>query len=172
MLGPLGDDSPMSQATSVAIIIVATVAMAGIAAFFVVDAVGQEVGQPQVTFEYQYDRAQTDNGKPKHVLTIRHGGGAVLSADQVDVVVDGAVTDEHADLEARYDLGEDLGALSEMGAGLQVTLGVEAHNENAGSDGREQIRYLDLSDATVRIVWTEAGKSRSVVLDRWSAGNG
>jgi FlaG/FlaF family flagellin (archaellin) len=128
-----------------------TVILAAVIGTFVLG-LGDQISQttPQASFSFDYDL--NENGTDE--LEIAHNGGDTLDANEVNITVAGAndVDDDNTPVN-----WADEASVSEVSAGSSLTLG---SNIESGD--------LDLSEATVRVVWQATEGDSSAQLGTWS----
>ncbi|QCC49978.1 type IV pilin [Halapricum salinum] len=148
------DDQAVSPVIGVILMVAITVLLAATAAVFFFNlGETQDEMAPTVAFDVDYEPGSSD------VLTITHNTGDDLTVGDLTVVVSGAdpsgVNERHAvESISAYD------AESTLNAGDSITI---SEGSLTGSD-------LDLSDATVKIVWNGQGTSQSRTLREWPSG--
>jgi flagellin-like protein len=152
----LNDDRAVSPVIGVILMVAITVILAAVIGTFVLG-LGDQISQtnPSASFQFDYDR-DADNGDS---LTIAHGGGDSLNANEVNITVSGeSGMDEDGPFEWN---GDTLSGGDEVSAGSSVTL----DEENIGGDTGDA---LDLTEATVRVVWQAAEGDSSAQLGTWN----
>jgi flagellin-like protein len=150
----LNDDRAVSPVIGVILMVAITVILAAVIGTFVLG-LGDQISQttPSASFQFDYDR-DADNGDS---LTIAHGGGDTLNANEVNITVSGeSGMDEDGPFEWN---GDTLGGGDEVSAGSSVTL--DQDTVDTGGD-------LDLTETTVRVVWQSAEGDQSSQLGQWS----
>ena len=114
-------------------------------------------GAPTVSIEHDFS---VEEGS--HVLDVRHTGGDTLSRESVRIVLHGA--DCAGSLRGTRFTPAGLGASeTEIAAGWSV----ELSKANVCASGR-----LDLSEATVEVIWVGSEGETSQRLWRWRASGG
>lgn len=164
----LTDDSAVSPVIGIILMVAITVILAAIIGTFVLG-LGDSVNNtaPQATFSFEYE--QNEGGSD--VLTITHEVGDTIEGQNLNITSDGA-TDETSppDTNDAY-VGTDVFT-------GQITAGTEATVDNTtfktfdatgkfltdrgGSDSQ-----LDLSGATIRVVYTDETGGSSATLAKW-----
>jgi flagellin-like protein len=147
----LEDDRGVSPVIGVILMVAITVILAAVIGTFVLG-LGDQVSQttPQSSFQFDYDQSSNDT------LTIAHNGGDTLEASNVNVTIGGV--NNTVDGSYNWETGLD-GASGDINAGSTVE--VNGGNVNNNND-------LDLSSATVRVVWQASGGDSSAQLGTWS----
>jgi flagellin-like protein len=148
----LNDDRAVSPVIGVILMVAITVILAAVIGTFVLG-LGDQISEttPQASFSFDYDRDDDGNDS----LIIAHNGGDTLNANEVNVTVTGASGDD-GDSPYQWN-GDTLDGGDQVSAGSSVDLVTIAD----GSD-------LDLSEATVRVVWQAAEGDSSAQLGTWN----
>jgi flagellin-like protein len=152
----LNDDRAVSPVIGVILMVAITVILAAVIGTFVLG-LGDQISQttPSASFSFDYDR-DADNGDS---LTIAHNGGDTLNANEVNVTVTGA-TGMEGDSPFAWNDDSTLDGGDEVSAGSSVTL----DDSTTGDDDSD----LDLTEATVRVVWQAAEGDSSAQLGTWN----
>ncbi|KAB1187799.1 MULTISPECIES: type IV pilin [Haloferax] len=188
----LADNDAVSPVIGVILMVAITVILAAVIGTFVLG-LGDQVGNtvPQASFSFDLtdnDQSATDNPDS---LSITHESGTEINPEQLTFAVSGATADD-ADESASATLAIDgvSGATSwndlspnDVSAGSTVTLdgndfqydldgdgsfaATGANNDNSGVDSDAEA--LNLSGATVRLVWADGSGESSATLQKWSA---
>jgi flagellin-like protein len=144
----LADDGAVSPVIGVILMVAITVILSAVIGTFALGLGTTQDTAPQSTWETDY----TD-GATSDTLTLTHESGDPMDADRLSVVVSGASS------------GNGKTAVSTLVAGSEVSAGttITIDNTNFGSS-------LDLSGATVRLVWEDEDtddQADSAVLKVW-----
>lgn len=137
------DDRAASPIIGVILMVAITVIVASVLAVFVFGFGVEEPG-PSVTFEYQYDRGETE-------LMIHHVSGDTFQASDVTILLDGN--------EATW---ADIGSLVAPDTTVTVGDGVRI-GDGDGSDPKPAVQPTD----TVKLRWESADGEQSTILDTW-----
>ena len=133
----------VSPVIGVILMVAITVILAAVVGTFVIG-LGDSIGtSPTANFNFQY----TNTTGSDDTLVITHSGGDTIDGSQLSVVASG-ITLSAAD---NTWSGNDYNGAARVSAGQSIT--VEEGN---------------LSDATIRLVWTDATGDRSATLATWS----
>jgi flagellin-like protein len=147
----LNDDQAVSPVIGVILMVAITVILAAVIGTFVLG-LGDQVSQttPSASFQFDYDAGGNES------VTIAHNGGDTLSSSEVNVTVSGA---NKTDANGQYTWTDLGGSSGDVGAGSTATV----HGGHVDSNGA-----IDLSEATVRVVWQAAEGDSSAQLGTWS----
>lgn len=115
---------------------------------------GQQPAVPTTALEFEYEAVSEDND----TLAIVHKSGETLEDSTIEVVLEDADCEDDGDANGRY-AAADLGAPSVLSAGESITIDGSTTCDGGGD--------LDLSTATVRVVWIPDEES-STVLQSWT----
>lgn len=154
----LTDDRAVSPVIGVILMVAITVILATVIGTFVLG-FGDQVSDPapQAGFTFDYDEAATDE------LTITHGSGDTLQQSQVNITITGAETAGSNDVNATTNWGDFPGASgSDISAGTSVVVSNQSVTDENG---------LDLSEATIRVVWQAPEGESSAQLGTWNGPN-
>lgn len=108
---------------------------------------------PTTALEFEYEAVEGGND----TLSIVHKSGETLDDSTLEVVVEDATCTGGPDANGRYDAA-DFGAPSVLSAGETIT--IDGSTTCSGGD-------LDLSTATVRVIWVP-GEESSQILQSWT----
>jgi flagellin-like protein len=151
------DEVAVSPVVGVVLMVAITVLLAATAAVFVTGLGSDKAsGTPTTAFDFEY--SQSGSGDE---LTISHASGDTVEAGTVAVSIRGAAYEGTSDdPNGQYDLTTvgSLGSNSEVTAGTSVTV---TGSDLSGSGD------LDLSDATVEVVWRSPDGDQSATLTTW-----
>ncbi|MFC6941330.1 type IV pilin N-terminal domain-containing protein [Salinirubellus sp. GCM10025818] len=159
------DEDAVSPVIGVILMVAITVILAAVIGTFVLG-LGDQVQStsPQASFNFDYTEDATDDSDE---LVVTHDGGDSIAADRLNATVSGAVNDASTSVS----LGDDVFP-NEITAGTSDTLdntmfkdstGTAKISGNSGDDAD-----LDLSGASVRVVWTSESGENSATLGKWS----
>ena len=149
------DNRGVSPVIGVILMVAITVILAAVIGTFVLG-LGQQVQQtaPQTSFGFDYTDASPDS------LTINHDGGDTVTGSQIAVVISGATGTNNPDGTYDWDGTELGGSSGDVGAGASVVV------DDAGINGGAA--DLDLSGATIKVVWTSQDGENSATLAEFS----
>ena len=145
-----------------------TVILAAVIGTFVLG-LGDQVQStsPQTSFTFDY----TEQTGSHDSLDITHDGGDELDSDTVSLTQSGATDGADSDgAELVSDTTWDSTALAgtyPVTAGGSATLDETGFNEVDNDAGATGLTALDLSGATVRVVWTSESGDSSATLGKW-----
>ncbi|RDZ66334.1 type IV pilin [Haloferax sp. Atlit-12N] len=186
----LADDGAVSPVIGVILMVAITVILAAVIGTFVLGLGEQTATAPQASFSFDFtdnDQTSTDDAD---VLSITHESGTAISSERLTFAVSGATAvDADESTSATFAIAGTSGDTSwddlspgTVSAGNTVTLdggdflydlngGGEvvadgANDDTSGGDGDEEA--LDLSGATVRIVWTSESGENSATIQTWT----
>ena len=146
--GLFGDDEAVSPVIGVILMVAVTVILSAVVGTFALGLGESQDTAPQSTWETDYTSGSPDE------LILTHQSGDPMEASRLKIVVSGAggANGEYAFT------GTEIGLSGEVSAGTGVTVG-------SNVDGS-----LDLSGATVRVVWEDEDtddQADSAVLAVW-----
>ncbi|MEF8825990.1 MAG: type IV pilin [Halapricum sp.] len=162
--GPRGRGvSPVIGVVLMVAIVVVLAAVAG--AYLTTFADAGEESSPSFGANVDYDRSTDGDGQS---ITITHKKGDNINVSTLSITVSGAEAVDpsngtRADVEYTGNVLSSVG--SELRASDSLTLD-GTHFEKSGGGSIKPKEYLDLSEATVRIVW-EDGPERSGIVFVW-----
>jgi flagellin-like protein len=153
----LDDDRAVSPVIGVILMVAITVILAAVIGTFVLG-LGDQVSQttPQASFSFDYDRDTT--APIQDELTVSHNGGDTLEASEVSITISGASPDP-GNVNSSTPWGNFSGTGDEVSAGSSVVISNSSVSTN---------NELDLSGATVRVVWQAAEGDSSAQLGTWN----
>ena len=177
----LEDNDAVSPVIGVILMVAITVILAAVIGTFVLG-LGDQVQStsPQAQFTFDYTNV-TVGAEDTDSVTVTHDGGDSILAGQLNASVTGAdirsdsTTDsdtndatDTARSDVRY-TGNLFGSSGDVGAGSTATIdgsspfvwGGSATAYSASSD------HLDLSESSIRIVWTSESGDNSATLGKW-----
>ncbi|NUE02520.1 type IV pilin N-terminal domain-containing protein [Halorubraceae archaeon YAN] len=134
----------VSPVIGVILMVAITVILAAVVGTFVIG-LGDSIGTaPTANFNFDYTNATGND-----TLVITHSGGDTIDGSQLSIVASGV---ELSPSDTTWSGGYD--GAARVSAGQSIT--VEEGN---------------LSDATIRLIWTDASGDRSATLATWSGPN-
>ena len=144
------DDDAVSPVIGVILMVAITVILAAVIATFVLG-LGDSVSNtaPQASFSFDYEQGTADT------LVITHDGGDTINSGNLAAVQSGASGDSP---DQRYDGLFSGASNSKVTAGTSDTIDDTALNADD----------LDLSGATVRVVYSSEDGGNSATLGEWS----
>lgn len=145
----------VSPVIGVVLMVGITVLLAATAAVFIMGLGSQEPSTaPVASFQFEYTE-DTTNGD---LLVVRHYSGETLDANQIFISFSGATDRARSyDPDGRYSVASIFGdSVFSSGNKVDITGGIVGASN------------LDLSGATVRIVWQSPDGTQSATLDTWS----
>jgi flagellin-like protein len=161
------DDDAVSPVIGVILMVAITVILAAVIGTFVLG-LGDQVSNTSPTASFSFDYSNS-SGNPGDTLEVTHDGGDRIDASLVNASVTGAdVQDVDAgNHESANHVGTTFSGASEVSAGTSDTLDINDFNFGGGSiaTGAD---HLDLSGATVRVVWSSSNGGDSATLGKWS----
>lgn len=160
------DDDAVSPVIGVILMVAITVILAAVIASFVLG-LGDQASSttPQASFSFDY--AQDGSGHDE--LTVTHDGGDTLEHSNINASVDDAATHAGTDLtfgSAHASGDGDLYTGNDVAAGSTDTLD-ETQFHNGANDMSTIGEDLDLSETTVKVVYSAPSGDNSAVLATW-----
>jgi flagellin-like protein len=154
----LTEDEAVSPVIGVILMVAITVILAAVIGTFVLG-LGDQVQDtsPQASFSFQYNAGTNES------VNVTHDGGDAIDATQLNASVSGALDSGGTSLtfgEASADSSD--GDLFNTGT---VTAGT---SDNLDTKDFDTANDLDLSEATVRVVWAASSGDSSATLGEWS----
>ncbi|WP_254274022.1 type IV pilin [Haloarcula marina] len=149
------DDDAVSPVIGVILMVAITVILAAVIATFVLglgDQVSNTAPQASFSFDFENDASGDDS------LTIVHDGGDTIRSEDLNIVVSGANV-EGSDTDAGTYTGSTFDSVTDVSAGTSETIDDESQFSAISSVD------LDLSPATVRVVYNADGTSAT--LGEW-----
>jgi flagellin-like protein len=161
-------DDAVSPVISVILMVAITVILAAVIATFVLG-LSESVNTtaPQATFSFDYE--QNEGGSD--VLTITHDGGDTIEGQNLNITSDGATDkDPPGFIDDAY-VGTDV-FTGEITAKTEVTVNNTTFKSFQGnvrflSDRSGPSSQLDLSGATITVVYNDETGGSSATLSRW-----
>lgn len=150
----LNDDRAVSPVIGVILMVAITVILAAVIGTFVLG-LGDQVSQttPNASFQFDYDKDATADDS----LTVTHGGGDTIQANEVNASVNGAFRGTGTST-SDVVFNTDLYSSGEVSAGSTDTL------DGADFDGSNA---LQLNESTVRVNWQSTEGDSSANLGTW-----
>lgn len=147
------DDDAVSPVIGVILMVAITVILAAVIATFVLG-LGDSLSNtaPQASFSFDYEDASSQD-----TLTITHDGGDSIDSGTLSAQISGASGDSSPNGEYSNLFSGASG--SEVTAGTSDTIDDAAIDDGAGT--------LDLSGATVRVVYSSESGDSSATLGKW-----
>jgi flagellin-like protein len=164
----LTDDSAVSPVIGIILMVAITVILAAIIGTFVLG-LGDSVNNtaPQATFSFEYE--QNESGSD--LLTITHEVGDTIEGQNLNITSDGATN--KAPNKANAYVGTDVFS-GEITAGTEATVdntifksAPDPTNVELLSDRSGPNSQLDLSGATIRVVYSDETGGSSATLAKW-----
>jgi flagellin-like protein len=156
----------VSSVIGTVLLVAIVVVLAGTISYVVLGIDQPREPAPQFSKVEDYDRDTGGNGQQ---LSIEHGSGEVVETKAMRVVVEGAVVRDRATDSKQGDAELDTSLSAAIGAqwdvGEHVFLDQTTTTEVGGTIGSGE--YLDLREATIRIVWVPENEGTSDTLYRW-----
>ncbi len=153
------DESGVSPVIGIVLMVAITVLLAATVAAFVFgfDDKAQSADSPTVALGFDYDAG----GGSHDSLTIHHQSGNAVALDNLYVQIsDAKCAGSGTPPNGRYNVADEYSLSGELKAGMTLTVD---ESEPVGSCSASR---LDLSDATVAVVW-ESDAGTSTTLQRW-----
>jgi flagellin-like protein len=157
------DDDAVSPVIGVVLMVAVTVILAAVIATFVLG-VGDSVNDtaPQASFNFNYEQ----NGGGSDELAITHNAGDAIAGENLNVTSTGAATED----DDSASIGTDV-FTGTIDAGTTATINNktfkrDSDNKVLSSAGGPDSR-LNLSAATVRVVYIDTSSDSSATLGRW-----
>jgi flagellin-like protein len=165
----LNDDRAVSPVIGVILMVAITVILAAVIGTFVLG-LGDQISQttPSASFSFDYD---ADSGAdPVDSLTIAHSGGDTLSNSETYITISGASATASGGADVSDQVNSqfnwsDIGGSGEISAGTSAIINNDNVNDAITDDVDTE---LDLSGATVRVVWQAAEGDSSAQLGTWN----
>jgi flagellin-like protein len=168
------DDSAVSPVIGVILMVAVTVILAAVIGSFVLNLGGSlQQSAPQATFSFDYE--QNEDGSD--ALEITHDAGDTIEGENLNISSTGATDNNNGELNDPSNtqdvyVGKDIFTGS-ITSGTQVTINNttfkgEEHNDFLDDEDGGKAA-LDLSDATVRVVYNSDNGENSATLSTWEA---
>jgi flagellin-like protein len=169
------DDDAVSPVIGVILMVAITVILAAVIGTFVLG-LGDQVSNTAPTASFTFDYSENTGGID--TLEVTHDGGDKISSDNLDATTNGVVGDEDKTVTGdnnetvTYE-GDLFGTGNDVTAGTSDTLeGAEFEddastpNTHGGSNA-----IVDMSGATVRVVWASSSGGDTATLGKWTGPN-
>ena len=152
------DDDAVSPVIGVILMVAITVILAAVIASFVLGLGDSTTTTPQASFDFDY----TNDSSSGDSLTIAHQSGDTLDASQISLSVSDAYDSDDYTTTLSYD-GDIFSGLSdgEMSGGDSVTL------DSTVTWGSTIDSHLDLSAASVSVVWEDSSGESTSTIGSW-----
>ncbi|SFR99984.1 flagellin N-terminal-like domain-containing protein [Halomicrobium zhouii] len=167
----INDDDAVSPVIGVILMVAITVILAAVIASFVLglgDQAQQTTPQASFSFDYTQDDAGDDT------LKVTHDGGDTIEAARINATASGAIAHDYSggsetDLKFGTHPGGADGELftSEVSAGTTDTLNGDDFHDGADYASSMTGDHLDLSETTIRVVYSDASGDSSSTLATW-----
>jgi flagellin-like protein len=161
----LEDDDAVSPVIGVILMVAITVILAAVIGTFVLglgDQVQETAPSAQFTTDYSEDFNTTADTSDSLVVT--HDGGDGVEGSNLNATISGAVVDDGSGPEPTT-INSDVFPADSYAAGDSDTIDETVVDQTGG--GAITGGHLDLSGATVRIVWTSESGDRTSTLSKW-----
>ena len=163
----IADDDAVSPVIGVILMVAITVILAAVIGTFVLG-LGEQVQStsPQASFSFEYTQ-DFAAGSNNDNLEITHDSGDKVDGSNMELAQTGAIV-EDGDSRDATTLSDPSGffGASEYGAGDQETLDETDVDQDPDGDTAGD-GQLDLSGATVRVVWQSPDGENSATLGKW-----
>ncbi len=156
------EDDAVSPVIAVILMVAITVILAAVIATFVLglsDSVDNTA--PQATFGFEYE--QNEGGSD--VLTITHQGGDTIEGQNLNITADGAISKVPREVYVGTDV-----FTGEITAGTRATVDNTTFKDDSNdfiSKRNGPDEKLDLSGATIRVIYIDDAGSSSATLGTW-----
>jgi len=150
----LEDNDAVSPVIAVILMVAVTVILAAVIATFVLG-LGESVSNttPQASFDFDFD------GEGGDTLQIVHASGNEIETTALSATITGA-SDANGDPNGNY-------AFSALGVSSSDTTSGTVASVNEGNLGTSGGSDLDLSEATVRVIYDDDSGENTATLSRW-----
>jgi len=118
---------------------------------------GDQVSEsaPQAQFTFDYDSTTPDS------ITVTHDGGDAIDASDLNVSVSGAVATGTPNGQYTW---TELGGTTDP-----VSAGASAVVNEGNTDATDGSNDLDLSDSTIRVIWSSSNSDATATIGRFEA---
>ena len=156
-------DDAVSPVIGVILMVAVTVILAAVIATFVL-AIGDSLGNtaPQPGFEFKHEQ----NGGGSDELAITHSVGDSIAGETLNVTSTGAVTEDDDSRSLRIDVFTGTIDDGTTATDNNSTFNRDSDNQNLSDTGGPDEK-LNLSAATVRVVYVDSSSDSSATLGRW-----
>lgn len=154
------DDRALTPVIGIILLVSITVLLAATTAAFVLGLEDDNLqgSAPTVAVDFDYDASGASD-----TLRVMHQTGGTLDPDQTIVVVDEATCTGGDNPNGRYEARADFGMSQGMAAGMGLTVEKSLAGGPSLCSGD-----LDLSGATVRLVWQSPDGRSSTTIKTWT----
>lgn len=167
--GRPGGRRGVSEVIGVVLLVAIVVVLAGTVAYVVLGVDSGRPPTPQFSKVEDFNRNAGANGQ---YLNVTHGSGEIVETRDMRLVVEGAVVRERSDddrvgtasLKSDLELQAQIDEKWRVGEELSINATMFEHS---GGTNINSNQYLDLREATVKIVWVPRNEGVSDVLYRW-----
>jgi flagellin-like protein len=153
----LTDDDAVSPVIGVILMVAITVILAAVIATFVLGLEDTNQSTPQAAFTFDYTEDTSDE------LDVTHDGGDSIDSARVNASVNGASSAATDTVFGAAATDGELFPSGTVDAGTTDTLAKTDFHDGSGTDVTE----LDLSAATVRVVWSSQEGESTATLAEW-----
>jgi len=148
-----GEDRGVSPVIGVILMVAITVILAAVIATFVMNMGPNENAPANANWEGQFDTSSSS-----HSFTLTHDGGEAATSSEYVLSVEGAKDGSgNTAGNGDYNLEDDLGASAKMTASSSVTF----------DDGNVGFGTLDLSDATIELIWEDPEGDQTQIINTY-----
>lgn len=162
----------VSEVIGVVLLVAIVVILAGTVAYVLTGIDRGRPPTPQFSKVEDYNRLEEPNGQ---YLNVTHGSGEIVDTKDMSIVVTDAVvrqkSDDSSEGEAeRIDgvgLHDQIGEQWKVDEELSVNASMFEDPTGPGNVGENPDLYVDLREASVKIVWVPQNEGTSDVLYRW-----
>ncbi|MCU4719163.1 type IV pilin N-terminal domain-containing protein [Halapricum hydrolyticum] len=155
------DDDAVSPVIGVILMVAITVILAAVIASFVLGLGDTTNTTPQASLNFDYTNASGDID----TLDITHESGDTLAVSQTSLTVNDAYGDDGGGY-ASVSYDTDLITSSNVGSD-ELTAGTTITLDDGGFSSLGSSNTLDLSQATVKVIWTDDSGDSSSTLGTW-----
>ena len=158
----LREDDAVSPVIAVILMVAITVILAAVIATFVLG-LSENLNStaPQATFSFEYE--QNEGGTD--VLTTTHQGGDTIEGQNLNITADGAISKVPREVYVGTDV-----FTGEITAGTRATVDNTTFKDDSNDFISKRKRLdakLDLSGATIRVIYIDDAGSSSATLGTW-----
>jgi flagellin-like protein len=161
------DNDAVSPVIGVILMVAITVILAAVIGTFVLG-LGDQVSDTSPTASFTFDYTEEPASGTSDELTVTHDGGDSIEAANINASVNGAQS--QGGTAAEFGEGPNSGGdlfTSEVSAGTSDTLD---NNDFHGTSASPPATFsdIDLSGATVRVVWASSNGGDTATLGKWT----
>ena len=164
----ISDDNAVSPVIGVILMVAITVILAAVIGTFVLGLGDQvQTTTPQANFDTEYKQDLQSASDSFDALVITHTGGDTIQASNLNVSVTGqsaGTTGTPVIYKSAFENESDVSAGNTWN--LTTYQFTDPDNSDSGS-GLTQSQSLDLSSATIEVVWTSSSGDKSASLMKW-----